>query len=358
MRNSDGIRNWTAHGFKSGAGREKGSHMSDQGGSASPFRLSIIAPAYNEEKTIPLFLETLERILPPVTEDYEIIFALDPSSDASERIVEEAHRRNPRVKLLRFSRRFGQPSAVWAGLRHASGDAAIPMDCDMQDPPALIPAMVREWRENGYKVVIPQRRSREGENFLKRAFAYTAYWFINKTASVPIPRNAGDFRLLDRVVIDELMRLHESHGFLRGLTSVVGFSTKLLPFDRQARAAGKTKYLPITGGIGIGFNGVISFSNFLLNAITAAGTVLSMGAIIMAFVLTAAKQFGWYDFAAGVATLTVIVLFLGGAQLMALGVIGSYISRIYDEVKMRPRFIVERSLGFSEAGKAEPGSVS
>ena len=326
--------------------------MPDQTGSASPFRLSIIAPAYNEEKTIPRFLETLEKVLPPVTADYEIIFALDPSSDASEKIIEEAHRRDPRVKLLRFSRRFGQPAAILAGLEHSTGDAAIPMDCDLQDPPELIPDLVREWRENGYKVVIPQRRSRAGENFLKRAFAYTAYWFINHTASVAIPRNAGDFRLLDRVVIDEVTRLRESNGFLRGLTSVVGFSTKLLPFDRQARAGGKTKYLPITGGIGIGFNGVICFSNFLLNAITAVGTLLSLASIALAFVLAAAKHFGWYDFATGVATLTVLVLFLGGAQLMALGIIGAYISRIYDEVKMRPKFIVERSLGF-EAKKTE-----
>jgi dolichol-phosphate mannosyltransferase len=204
--------------------------------------------------------------------------------------------------------------------------------------------MVREWR-NGCKVVIPQRRTRAGENCLKRAFAYTAYWFINKTASVPIPRNAGDFRLLDRMVIDELMRLHESHGFLRGLTSVVGFETKLLPFDRQPRAGGKTKYLPITGGIGIGFNGVLSFSNFLLNAITAMGVLLALGSMVAIVVLALAKAYDWYAFSSGVATVAVLVLFLGGAQLMALGIIGAYISRIYDEVKMRPKFIVERSLG-------------
>lgn len=308
------------------------------------FRLSIVAPAYNEEETIPKFLETLQRILPAVTEDYEIIFALDPSNDRSEDLIREAHRNDPRVKLLRFSRRFGQPSAIWAGLRYSTGDAVIPMDCDMQDPPEIIPEMIREW-QNGYKVVIPQRRSRAGENALKRAFAYTAYWFINRTASVPIPRNAGDFRLLDRAVVDELMRLHESHGFLRGLTSVVGYKTTLLPFDRKARSGGKTKYLPITGGIGIGFNGILSFSNFLLNAITACGFLLSFLSIAAAIVLAILKVYGLYEFAAGLATVGVVVLFLGGAQLLALGVIGAYISRIYDEVKMRPKFIVEESVG-------------
>lgn len=321
--------------------------MTSTADSSAPFRLTIVAPAYNEESTIPLFIETLGRVLPTVTDDYEIIFALDPSSDRSEELIEEAYKRDPRIKLLRFSRRFGQPAAIWAGMWHSTGDVVIPMDCDMQDPPDIIPDMVREWRK-GYKVVIPQRRSRDGENFLKRAFAYTAYWFINKTASIPIPRNAGDFRLMDRVVVDELMRLHESHGFLRGLTSVVGFKTTLLPFDRKARAGGKTKYLPITGGIGIGFNGVLSFSNFLLNAITASGIILSFLSILAAAVLITAKLMGWWDFATGVATIGVIILFLGGAQLMSLGVIGAYISRIYDEVKMRPKFIVERSLGIVE----------
>ena len=314
------------------------------------FRLTIVAPAYNEEQTIPVFLETLHRILPTVTDDYEIIFCLDPSRDRSEELIAAAHKADPRVKLLRFSRRFGQPSAIWAGLYHSTGDVVIPMDCDMQDPPDIIPDMIREWRK-GYKVVIPQRRSRAGENFLKRAFAYTAYWFINKTASVPIPRNAGDFRLMDRVVVDELMRLHESHGFLRGLTSVVGFETTLLPFDRKARAGGKTKYMPITGGIGIGFNGVLSFSNFLLNAITATGIILSFVSVLAAFAMIIAKTFDLYEFATGLATIGVIILFLGGAQLLSLGVIGAYISRIYDEVKMRPKYIVERAIGIDPNAK-------
>jgi dolichol-phosphate mannosyltransferase len=220
--------------------------------------LSLIVPVYNEEKTVEAFLAAVQSALKPATDDYEIIFALDPSSDRTEELIMAARAGDDRIKLLRFSRRFGQPSATWAGLCYASGRAAVVIDCDLQDPPELIPEMRRLWLEEGWKVVIPQRRSREGENFVKRAVAYLGYWFINKTAVVEIPRNTGDFRLLDRRVIDELLKLKESHGFLRGLTAVVGFSTKLLPFDRQARQGGRGKYNPLTGSIQIGFNGVVA----------------------------------------------------------------------------------------------------
>jgi len=313
--------------------------------------LSIVVPIYNEEKTLPLFLQTIRPVLENVTEDYEIIFAMDPGSDRTEEIVAAAHENDSRIKLLRFSRRFGQPAATWAGLRYAAGQAVIPIDCDLQDPPELIPEMVRIWREEGCKVVIPQRESRTGENILKKCVAYTGYWFINKTASVSIPRNTGDFRLLDRLVVDELMRLNESHGFLRGLTSLVGFKTRLLPFHRQARAGGEGKYNRITGSLKIGFNGIVAFSNFLLNAISTLGLFMSVFSVILAVFLICAKLFAWYDFATGVATLAVVMLFISGMQFLAIGIMGAYISRVYDEVKLRPKFIVERSLGFKPDGE-------
>ncbi|SBW10924.1 Uncharacterized glycosyltransferase YkcC [uncultured delta proteobacterium] len=314
------------------------------------FMLTIVVPVYNEEKTLPLFLQSMRDVLPKVTENYEIIFALDPCTDRTEEMIEAAHAADSRIKLLRFSRRFGQPAATWAGLHYAKGDAVIPIDCDMQDPPELIVEMARLWREEGYKVVIPQRISRDGENILKKCVAYAGYWFINKTASVNIPRNTGDFRLLDRTVVDELMRLSESHGFLRGLTSLVGFKTRLLPFNRLARAGGEGKYNRITGSLKIGFNGIVAFSDFLLNSIAAAGLLFSFLSILGAVFLFFAKLFNWYEFATGVATLGVLVLFLAGMQFLAVGVMGAYISRIYDEVKRRPKYIVERSLGLeSEA---------
>jgi dolichol-phosphate mannosyltransferase len=308
--------------------------------------LSIVVPVYNEEKTLPLFLQTIRPVLENITEDYEIIFALDPGTDRTEDIIAAAHEADARIKLLRFSRRFGQPASTWAGLHYAAGQAVIPIDCDLQDPPELIPEMVRIWREEGYKVVIPQRISRKGENISKRFVAYIGYWFINKIASVNIPRNSGDFRLLDRVVVDALVDLKESHCFLRGLTSLVGYKTRLLPFHRKTRVVGETKYNRFTGGLRYGFNGIIAFSDFLLNAISIFGLFMSAFSVVLAMWLIGAKLFGWWDFATGVATLGVLMLFISGMQFLAIGVMGAYIARIYDEVKLRPKFIVERWLGF------------
>jgi dolichol-phosphate mannosyltransferase len=224
----------------------------------------------------------------------------------------------------------------------------VVIDCDLQDPPDLIPEMVRLWREEGWKVVVPQRRSREGENFIKKTVAWLGYWFINKTAVVEIPRNTGDYRLMDRRVVEELLKLKESHGFLRGLTAVVGFPTKLLPFDRQARRGGSGKYNPLTGSVLIGFNGVVAFSGALLRMTGMAGFVMSALAVLAAAALTALKLLNLYDFATGLVTLGVLLLFLTGCQLLAMGILGAYVGRIYEETKERPKFIVDRTEGFAE----------
>jgi dolichol-phosphate mannosyltransferase len=320
--------------------------------------LSLVVPVYNEEAAIPVYLDVVKRVLKEVTESYEIIFAMDPSTDRTEEVITQAHREDPRVKLLRFTRRFGQPGAIWGGLAWATGRAAIVMDVDLQDPPEVIPEMVRIWREGEYKVVIPQRQSRQGDNPVKRLVAYAAYWFINKTSTVPIPRNCGDFRLLDRAVIDELLRLNETNAFLKGLTAVVGYPYKLVPFDRRPRSEGTGKYFPLTGGVYIGFNGVIAFSGALLRLMTIAGFALSVLAVALAVFLAFGKITGYYEFATGLATLTVLVLFLTGCQFVGLGILGAYIGRIYDETKRRPIFLVERSLGFDPAGETgNPGTT-
>ena len=306
--------------------------------------LSIVVPVYNEEQTIGKFLSATRAALASVTHEYEIIFAADPCKDRTLDIIREESSTDPRIKAIVLSRRFGQPSATFAGLSYASGDAVIVIDCDLQDPPSLIPEMVRIWK-SGYKVVIPQRRTRKGETLAKRMVAHLGYWFINHIAEVPIPRNTGDFRLLDRRVVQEILALKEHHGFLRGLTAVVGFKTYLLRFDRAARVDGEGKYNRFTGSFKIGFNGIVAFSDYLLNAMVKCGLTLALMTLPLTVFLIIVKKTGWYDFSPGIATLFVFMLLMSGVLLLGLGILGAYISRIYEEAKNRPKFIVEDVLG-------------
>jgi polyisoprenyl-phosphate glycosyltransferase len=308
--------------------------------------LSVVVPIYNEEQTLPKFLAAIRPVLAEVTDDYEIIFIADPCTDGTIETVRAEHARDPRIKLLLFSRRFGQPAATIGGLTYASGQAIVVIDCDLQDPPRLIPEMVRLWRA-GNKVVIPQRTSREGETLIKRIIAHVGYWVINRIAVVPIPRNTGDFRLIDRRVAREIVQLPESHGFLRGLTSVVGFKTVLLPFNRDARAAGDGKYNRLTGSLKIGFNGIVAFSDSLLRIMVVAGLSMAGLALLAVPVVAFLKAYNVYRFAQGVATMCIMMLFLGGIQLMAMGLLGAYVGRTYAEVKRRPKFIIDEALGFA-----------
>jgi dolichol-phosphate mannosyltransferase len=308
--------------------------------------LSIVVPVYNEEQTIGRFLAATRAALDPVADDYEIIFAADPCKDRTLEIIRDESANDPRIKAIVLSRRFGQPSATFAGMSYASGDAVIVIDCDLQDPPSLIPEMVRLW-ESGYKVVIPQRRTRKGETLIKRLVAYLGYWFINHIAEVPIPRNTGDFRLLDRSVVQEILALKEHHGFLRGLTAIVGFKTCLLPFDRDARAGGQGNYNRFTGNLRIGFNGIVAFSDYLLNVMVKVGLALAFLTLPLTIFLIIIKALEWYDFSPGIATLFVFMLLMSGLLLLGMGILGAYISRIYEEAKNRPKFIVESIIGES-----------
>jgi dolichol-phosphate mannosyltransferase len=313
--------------------------------------LSVVVPVYNEEQTLPRFLATIRPVLATVTEDYEIIFVADPCTDRTVEVIRAEHARDPRIKLLLFSRRFGQPAATLGGMTHARGQAIVVIDCDLQDPPGLIPEMVRLWRE-GNKVVIPQRTSREGETLIKRVIAYVGYWVINRISTVPIPRNTGDFRLLDRRVVQEIIKLPESHGFLRGLTSVVGFKTVLVPFSRDARAAGAGKYNRLTGSLKIGFNGIVAFSDALLSLMVVAGISMAGVALLAIPLVAFMKAYGLYSFAQGLATMCILMLFLGGLQLIGMGLLGAYLGRTYEETKRRPKFIVDESLGFDSKSEA------
>ena len=229
--------------------------------------LSVVVPVYKEEKNIPEFLRRIRPILAAITEDYEIIFSLDPSPDRTEDVILEHRAADARIKLLKFSRRFGQPMATLAGLEYSSGDAVVAMDVDLQDPPELLHEMIAKWRE-GYDVVLPQRRHRTGEPLIKKFVAATGYKVINKIADVKIPPNTGDFRLMKRRVVAEVVRLKESHGFLRGMVAVVGFRQAIIPFDRPARFAGETNYNRFLGSLRIGFNGIFCFSTYALSLST------------------------------------------------------------------------------------------
>ncbi len=234
--------------------------------------------------------------------------------------------------------------ATLAGMEYSRGDAVIVMDVDLQDPPELVGEMLAKWRE-GYDVVLPQRRHRTGEPWIKKLVAGAGYRVINKIADVKIPPNTGDFRLMSRRVVQEVIRLKESHGFLRGMVAVVGFKQCLIPFDRPARFAGETNYNRFFGSLRIGFNGIFCFSTYALSLSTMAGFAIASISFFIAIAYLIMKLAG-FPFPIGNPTIVILILFLGGIQLISVGILGEYIGRIYEEVRARPKFIVERAEGF------------
>jgi dolichol-phosphate mannosyltransferase len=313
--------------------------------------LSLVVPVYREEKNIPEFLRRLQPLLAAITADYEIIFSLDPSPDRTEEVILAHRAADPRIKLLKFSRRFGQPMATLAGMEYSQGEAIIVMDVDLQDPPELITEMMARWRE-GYEVVLPQRRQRTGEPWIKKLVAAIGYKVINKIADVPVPPNTGDFRLMSRRVVAEVVRLKEHHGFLRGMVAVVGFKQCLIPFDRPPRFAGQTNYNRFLGSLRIGFNGIFCFSTYALTLSTMFGFIVAGFSFLLMAVYLFYKLMGW-EILWGNPTLVILVSFLGGIQLIGIGILGEYIGRIYEEVRARPKFIVERAEGFDQGGRPQ-----
>lgn len=309
-------------------------------------QLSLVVPVYKEERNIPEFLRRIRTVLAGVGEDYEIIFSMDPSPDRTEDVILAARANDPRVKLLKFSRRFGQPMATLAGMEYSAGEAVIVMDVDMQDPPELIRDMVAKWQE-GYDVVLPQRRQRTGEPWLKRMVSAVGYKVINKIADVKIPPNTGDFRLMSRRVVQEVVRLKESHGFLRGMVAVVGFKQVIIPFDRPPRHAGETNYNRFLGSLRIGFNGIFCFSTYALTLATLFGFLIAGFSFLLMAVYLFYKIMGW-EILWGNPTMVILVSFLGGVQLISIGILGEYIGRIYEEVRSRPKFILDRAEGFEK----------
>ena len=305
--------------------------------------ISVIIPTYNEEGNVARVYERLAAVFAGLPEDWELIFSVDPSSDRTEERILELHDADPRVKMLRFSRRFGQPAATLAGMEAASGDAVVVIDCDLQDPPELIAEMVARFNE-GYEVVYAQRRTRAGETLAKRVVSAVGYRVIKRISDVEIPANTGDFRLMSRRVVENVVALREEHGFLRGLVALVGFKQTSVLYDRDARAAGHSKYNRFLGSLVIGMNGIVGFSRYPLHLISLVGTVLAAFSALLAFVYLVLKIFG-FPFPTGNPTIVLLICFFSGIQLLSLGVMAEYVGRIYDEVKRRPRFILESSHG-------------
>jgi glycosyltransferase involved in cell wall biosynthesis len=308
--------------------------------------LSVVVPAYNEQDNVRLVYERLREVMGQLDLEWELIFSVDPCTDRTEELILELREEDPRVKMLRFSRRFGQPMATIAGLEMARGDVVVVIDCDLQDPPELIPELLARQRE-GYDVVYAQRRTRAGETLPKRIVAAIGYRLIKRIADVEIPPNTGDFRLMSRRVVDNVVSLQESHGFLRGLVGLVGFHQTSVLYDRDSRAAGTSKYNRFWGSLVIGVNGIVGFSRYPLQLISIIGIALSGIAFLLAVVYLALKL-GGANFPLGNPTIVIVVAFFSGIQMLSLGVIGEYVGRIYDESRHRPKYIVESRHGWDE----------
>jgi glycosyltransferase involved in cell wall biosynthesis len=308
--------------------------------------LSVVIPAYNEQDNVRKVYERLSGVMERLGLEWELIFSVDPCTDRTEELILELRRADPRVKMLRFSRRFGQPMATMAGLEASRGDAAVVIDCDLQDPPELIPALVERWRE-GNDVVYAQRRTRAGETLPKRFVAAIGYRVIKRIADVDIPPNTGDFRLMSRRVVDNVVALKESHGFLRGLVGLVGFRQASVLYDRDPRAAGTSKYNRFWGSLVIGLNGIVGFSRYPLHLISLLGIVVAGFALGLALVYVGLK-IGGVGFPVGNPTIVIVVSLFSGIQLLSLGVIGEYVGRIYDESRDRPKYILESRYGWDD----------
>jgi dolichol-phosphate mannosyltransferase len=308
--------------------------------------LSVIVPCFNEEEVIEHTNERLAKALAAITPDFEIIYVDDGSRDRTAELLHRIQASSPQVKVIRLSRNFGHQIAVTAGVEYARGEAIVLIDADLQDPPEVIADMVAKWRE-GYHVVYGQRIDRPGETRFKLWTAKAFYRLINRLSEVPIPLDTGDFRLMDRTVVDALGRMREKHRLLRAMTSWVGFKQVAVPYKRAERFAGTSKY-PLRKMLVLAADGIVSFSAVPLKIVTTVG--LAFSALSVLGILYAIVQRLFTDiWVPGWTLIFITVLLIGGLQFIFLGVMGEYIGRIYSEAKNRPLFLVMEELGFDRA---------
>lgn len=307
--------------------------------------VSIVVPMFNEEENLDYLLGRLEPILEQLQCRYEIICVNDGSTDTTLEKLLQHHKKNSRIKIINFSRNFGKDTALTAGLHYSGGTAVIPMDCDLQDPPELIEDLLAKWRE-GYDVVYAVRQKRYGEPLMKRLMANLFYRFINYFSETPIPKNTGDFRLMDRRVVDVLNQLPERTRFMKGLFAWVGFKQIGIAYDRQPRHLGETKW-NFWKLWNFALDGITLFSTSALKMWSYLGIIISLFSFIYAMFLIIRTLILGRD-VPGYASIMVAVLFLGGLQLISLGILGEYLGRVYAEVKKRPLYIVSKSYGFNK----------
>jgi dolichol-phosphate mannosyltransferase len=306
-------------------------------------RYSIIAPCYNEEGVIPELHRRISQVMEQTGESWELVLVNDGSRDRTPELMRQLHTHDPRVKVVDFARNFGHQLAVTAGLDYARGDAVIIIDADLQDPPEVILQMIERWKE-GYEVVYAVRSQRKGEPWFKEFTAKLFYRIIYRITDVDIPLDTGDFRLMDRKVVNTMKLMRERHRFIRGMTSWIGFRQTGVTYVRQERFAGQTHY-PFRKMFKFALDAITGFSYLPLQLATYLGFLTAALAAVAAVAVILARLIGAAPFH-GQATTLVMVLFMGGVQLITLGIIGEYLGRIYDEVKARPLYIVREALGF------------
>ncbi|MFO7662726.1 MAG: glycosyltransferase family 2 protein [Chloroflexota bacterium] len=306
--------------------------------------ISVVAPVYNEEAVLDVLYERIKSVLDQHEEAWELVLVNDGSRDNSAAVIAQLHDRDPRVKGISFSRNFGFQIAATAGLDFAQGDAVILTDADLQDPPEIYPAMLTKWRE-GYDVVYGIRASREGETWFKVTTAKIFYRLIHRITNINIPLDTGDFRLMDRRVINALRGMDERNRFLRGMVPWIGYRHVGVEYNRAARYAGEAKFTSIKKMLPFAVDAITSFSYFPLQLATILGFVIAAISVIAILAVVLLRLFAPHEPLLGQATTLVVVLFLGSVQLISLGIIGEYLGRIYDEVKGRPMYLIQDSWG-------------
>lgn len=315
--------------------------------------LSVVVPIYFEEETIPEFYDRMKKVLCSLESEihHEIIFVNDGSTDRSFPMLSDLAARDALVKVINLSRNFGHQLAITAGIDNALGDAVIVIDGDLQDPPEVIIKMVTKWKE-GYQVVYGVRNKRDGESFFKLITASIFYRFMQKLSDVKLPLDAGDFRLMDRKVVNALSEIREENRYIRGLISWIGFKQCGVPYDRDSRYAGVTKF-DVSKMLRFALDGITSFSDKPLLISSRFGALITLCSFLVMLWLVISKIIDPLSSVQGWTSMLVVILFIGGIQLISIGILGEYIGRIYRETKKRPLYIIADKLGYSDSVKGE-----